>query len=232
MTVLKSPQSISHPARTRIPVRILVAAMLMAVSSAALADSPRLLYLPSSEAGVDHDAIVQALGEQGFEVTTLANAGEDKLAYAKRIAKEVRSLMAQGVPADDISVVGAGTSSAVATLTSARVGNPHVNYVLLGQCDPILKSEYTFHMSGRVLGIHDDADSASLSCRSLWNASPKVSERQEIVLNSGFGATLFHEPRAEWVQPLVQWSNGGRVNVGEGARVSQTDEPAPQGAAR
>ncbi|MDI9239417.1 hypothetical protein QLQ15_10930 [Lysobacter sp. LF1] len=208
-------------------MRVLIATMLVAASSAAIAE-PHLIYLPSAEAGVDHDAIVQALDKQGFEVTTLANAGENRLAYAKRIAKEVRALMAQGVPADDISVVGAGTSSAVAALTSARVGDRHVNYVLLGQCDPILKAEYNFRMSGRVLGIHDDGDSASLSCRSLWIGSPKVSDRQEIVLDTGFGATLFHEPRAQWVQPLVEWSNGGRVNVGEGARVTQVDEPAPK----
>ena len=30
------------------------------------------------------------------------------------------------------------------------------------------------------------------------------------------------------MQPLVEWSNGGRVNVGEGARVTQADEPAPK----
>lgn len=224
---MKVSESLQSFSRSRASSRVLIATLLMTASSAAIAE-PRLIYLPSAEAGVDHDAIVQALDKQGFEVTTVTNAGDDRLAYAKRIAKEVRTLMAQGVPADDISVIGAGTSSAVAALTSARVGDRHVNYVLLGQCDPILKSEYNFHMSGRVLGIHDDADSASLSCRSLWNASPKVSERQEIVLHTGFGPTLFHEPRDQWMQPLVEWTNGGRVNVGEGARVTQTDEPAPK----
>lgn len=216
----------SH-ARVPMPSRVLLASVLMAVSVAAAAESPRLIYLPSSESGVDHGAIVRALGAQGFQVATVDSEGQDRLTYARRVAKEVRGLMAQGVPAGEISVVGAGSGSAVATLVSARVGDPGVNYVLLGQCDPILKSEYRFRMSGRVLGIHDAADSASHSCRPLWSESSKVSDRQELVLHSGYSATLFHAPREQWMAPLVQWSGGGRVTVGEGARVSQV-EPRPR----
>ncbi len=226
-----NPVCLHSPARA-VPARVLLTTMLLGASSAVIAGTPHLIYLPSSEAGVDHDAIVKALGDEGFEVSTFAPAGEDRLAYAKRIEKEVRALIAKGVAPEEINVVGAGTGSAVATLTSARVANSHVNYVLLGQCDPILKSEYNFRMSGRVLGIHDDADSASLSCRSLWSESPKVSARQELVLNTGHGATLFHEPRTEWMQPLVDWSAGGRVDVGQGARVSQVEKPAPSGGSR
>lgn len=212
----------SH-ARVPMPSRVLLASVLMAASAAAPAESPRLIYLPSSEPGVDHGAIVQALGAQGFQVVSVDSEGQDRLTYAKRVARDVRGLLAQGVPAAQINVVGAGTGSAVATLVSARVGDPDVNYVLLGRCDPILKSEYRFRMSGRVLGIQDDADTASHSCRSLWSESPKVSDRQELVLHSGYGATLFHAPREQWMAPLVQWSDGGRVTVGEGARVSQVE---------
>jgi hypothetical protein len=212
----------SH-ARVPMPSRVLLASVLMAASAAAPAESPRLIYLPSSESGVDHGAIVQALGAQGFQVVSVDSEGQDRLTYAKRVAKEIRGLLAQGVPAAEINVVGVGTGSAVATLVSARVGDPDVNYVLLGRCDPILKSEYRFRMSGRVLGVQDDADTASHSCRTLWTESPRVSDRQEVVLHSGYGATLFHAPREQWMAPLVQWSGGGRVTVGEGARVSQVE---------
>jgi hypothetical protein len=212
----------SH-ARVPMPSRALLASVLVAASAAASAESPRLIYLPSSESGVDHGAIVQALGAQGFQVVSVDSEGQDRLTYAKRVAKEIRGLLAQGVPATDINVVGAGTGSAVATLVSARVGDPDVNYVLLGRCDPILKSEYRFRMSGRVLGIQDDADTASHSCRALWSESPKVSDRQELVLHSSHGAALFHSPREQWMAPLVQWSGGGRVTVGEGARVTRVE---------
>jgi hypothetical protein len=143
------------PLKHALPRRALAAAVFLAASSTAVAGSPHLIYLPSTEAGVDHAAIVQAFEDQGFEVSTFAYAGEKRLAYAHRIADEVRGLMAKGVAPEEINVVGAGTGSKVATLTSALVGNGHVNYALLGQCDPHMKANYNFRMSGRVLGIHE-----------------------------------------------------------------------------
>ncbi|UNK50369.1 hypothetical protein MNR01_04930 [Lysobacter sp. S4-A87] len=207
--------------------RALVTAVFLAASSTAMAGSPHLIYLPSTEAGVDHAAIVQAFDDQGFEVSTFAYAGETRLAYAHRIADEVRALMAKGVAPEEINVVGAGTGSAVTTLTSALVGNRHVNYVLLGQCDPVMKANYNFRMSGRVLGVHDANDSTSLSCRPLWGDSPKVSERKELVLNTGHGEALFHEPRQEWLQPVAEWATGGKVSIGE-TSIGKVDEPAPR----
>ncbi len=217
---------IPSPLKRVLPRRVLAAAVFMAASSTAVAGSPHLIYLPSTEAGVDHAAIVQAFEDQGFEVNTFAYAGETRLAYAHRIADEVRALMDKGIAPEEINVVGAGTGSKVATLTSALVGNRHVNYVLLGQCDPAMKANYNFRMSGRVLGIHDVADTTSLSCRSLWGDSPKVSERQELVLNSGQGSAVFHAPRADWVQPVTEWATGGEVSIGE-TSIGKVDEPAP-----
>lgn len=214
------------PLKHAVTRRALVAAVFLAASSTAMAGSPHLIYLPSTEAGVDHGAIVKAFEDQGFEVSTFAYAGESRLAYARRIAGEVRAMMANGVAPEEINVVGAGTGSKVTTLTSALVGNRHVNYVLLGQCDPVMKANYNFRMSGRVLGIHDANDSTSLSCRSLWGDSPKVSERKELVLNSGHGSALFHEPRQEWLQPVAEWATGGEVSIGE-TSIGKVDEPAP-----
>ena len=96
----------SH-ARVPMPSRVLLASVLMAVSVAAAAESPRLIYLPSSESGVDHGAIVRALGAQGFQVATVDSEGQDRLTYARRVAKEVRGLMAQGVPAFEAACAGA-----------------------------------------------------------------------------------------------------------------------------
>jgi hypothetical protein len=218
----------SFSPQSRRTFRLLIATLLMAAGSTALAQSStrHLLYVPSTEAGVDHAAVVDALSAQGFAVDTYAaESGEDRLAHARRVAREVRTLIAHGTAPDDISVVGAGTGTPVAALASAVVGNAHVNYVLLGRCDPVLKYEYRFRASGRVLGIRDDADGASHSCRSLWNESPRVTDRQDLVLDTGHGAALFHAPREEWMRLLVQWSGGGRVTVGD-VRVTQVRLPA------
>lgn len=226
----------SHsPLRRILP---LAAALLVAVSAAmpaaaqdpqeAVSDARHLIYLPSRSAGVDHAAIIQALGDMGFTVNTFAYFGETKSDYARRIAGEVRALLSQGVKPAAITVLGAGTGTPIAILTSAVTGNRHVNYVLLGECDSQLKVDYRFRMSGRVLGLRDAADSGSGSCRPLWSASPKVGERRDIVLNTGHGAALFDQPRPEWLQPVAEWAGGGTVDVGK-IRVGAVERPVPSG---
>lgn len=184
------------------------------------ADSPVLIYLPDNRAATEHTAIIQALGDAGFDVRTHAYAGEDAVTYARRIAREIRTLMATGTDPSRITVLGSGMGSTVAQLTSAAAGNRNVNYVLLGHCDPLLKDEVRFRMAGRILGLRDHADTDSDSCRPLWQDSPKVSARRDTVLHTGLGAALFARPHEMWMKPAVEWGMRGRVKVGE-VQVSQ-----------
>lgn len=199
----------------------IVAALSMAVAAtpAALAAGAHgaryLVYVPSRSAAVDHAANVRAFEDNGFTVVTLAYAGEDALDYARRVRGEVRTLISSGVAPEAITVVGAGTGSPVAALVSATSADRRISYALLGSCDARLADAPGFHMSGRVLGIRDAGDRASQSCRQLWQDSPKLVERRDVVLHSGHGATLFDAPRAQWIEPLAEWSRGGRVAVGE-----------------
>ena len=174
-----------------------------------------LVYVPSGSASVDQAGNVRAFEDNGFTVVTLAYAGEDALAYARRVRGEVRALISSGVAPDAITVVGAGSGSPVAALVSATTGNRRISYALLGNCDERLAGAPGFHMSGRVLGIRDAGDRASQSCRRLWQNSPKLAARRDMVLHTGLGATLFDAPRSEWLQPLADWSRGRRVAVGE-----------------
>ncbi len=217
---VQSSSRTSHRAAARCGLRHAIALTVLAAAGAAFAHEPpahasHLLYLPSQAAGADNAAIARSLDELGYRVTALSADGQDRLAYARRVADQVDALVARGVRPADISVVGVGSGSPVAALASAAAGRRDVSYVLLGGCDVVLKSEYRFRMSGRVLGVRDDADPASHSCRALWQNSPKVSERLDLVLNTGHGATLFDAPRREWLQPVADWTSRGRVDVGE-----------------
>jgi hypothetical protein len=180
-------------------------------AAAAVSAERHLLYVPSATA--DNQANVAGLQAEGFRVTTLPAAGDDTLRHARRVAGQVRLLLSQGIAPAHVTVVGVGGGAPVATLASAIAGNRHVNYVLLGRCEPLLKVDYRFRMSGRVLAVRD-AQGGSPSCRPLWVGSPRVSARRDLVLDSGLGAALFDQPRAQWLQPVVQWSRGSRVDVG------------------
>lgn len=197
-------------------VAALAAAGVPVAHAAAAGDGARyLVYVPSRSPAVDHAANVRAFEERGFTVVTLAYAGEGDGAYARRVRGEVAALLAGGVAPESVTVVGAGTGSPVAALASANAGNRRLNYVLLGNCDERLADDPRFHMSGRVLGLRDAGDRASLSCRRLWRDAPKLGDRRDVVLHTGLGAALFDSPRAEWLQPLSEWSRGGRVDVGD-----------------
>ena len=201
-------------------ISILIAAAFstgfgVAAAQTPMANGQYLIYLPSTAANVDHDAIVSAFGDSGYTVETFPDVREGDVVYARRIAGEVRALIRNGVHPRRISVVGAGSGSKIAALVSGVASNRQVNYVLLGGCDLILKQQYTFHMSGRVLGIRDAADRGSHSCRPLWQESPKLSDHRDMVLNTEYGATLFEKPRAEWMSPLTGWTNRVSVEIGE-----------------
>lgn len=205
-------------------IRTLAAVLALSVAGTAAArhdaNGRHLVYIPSSTAQAS--AITQAFIEQGFTVHTLSLEPKDRAAQARTVAREVRALMAGGIAAEDISVVGAGDFTA---LVSAATGNQQINYVLLGGCDALLKSEYRFRMSGHVLGIRDSADSASHSCRALWQGSPRVQERRDMVVETGLGAALFDTPQAAWMDPALNWVTRGTVKIGE-MKVSQADRAA------
>jgi hypothetical protein len=210
-------------------IRTLAAVLALgAAGSAVASDSAggrHLIYIPSATAQAT--AIGDAFMAQGFTVHALSLEPNDRTTQARTVARQVRALMADGVAAEDISVVGAGDFTA---LVSAATGSTQVNYVLLGGCDALLKSQYRFRMSGHVLGIRDSADSASHSCRALWQGAPRVTERRDLVVDTGLGAALFDSPQAAWMDPALNWASRGTVKIGE-VKISQA-ERAPRGSDR
>lgn len=203
----------------------LAAALPLAAQVPVDSDGPHIVYLPSGAADAADDAIVDRFVELGFYVEPISRNGRSDLGYSRRVADHVRLMMRQGVRPGAITVVGVGPSSRVATLASARVMHRRVNYALLGHCNPLLRTQYRFRMSGRVLGVRDAADPDSHSCRPLWQESPKVSERQDLVLHTRYGAALFDRPNAEWVGPVADWGRRGEVSIGR-IRVGALDAPA------
>ena len=207
------------------PIRTLVALLALSAAGASAAgddtNAHHLIYIPSATA--DATAITDAFIGQGFTVHALTLEQGNHAAQARTVARKVRALMADGIAADDISVIGAGDFTA---LVSAATGNSHVNYVLLGGCDAQLKSQYRFRMSGNVLGIRDSADTASHSCRPLWQGSPRVHERHDQVVDTGLGAALFDKPQPAWTDPALNWASRGTVKIGE-MKVSQAERTQP-----
>ncbi|OGT60651.1 MAG: hypothetical protein A3E01_00425 [Gammaproteobacteria bacterium RIFCSPHIGHO2_12_FULL_63_22] len=202
----------------------MLAALVLSGSAVAQApdpDAPYILYLHSDASRVDHEAMARLFIDQGHDVTTFWLDRDDPVASSRAVSRRVKQLIRDGVSPDRINVIGSGPTSTVAALTSGGVANMRVNYVLLGQCDPAIRQQFHFTMSGRVIGIYDEADDSSLTCRALWNGSPRVSDRKQLVTSTGLGESLFDRPHEAWTNPVMAWVLPGGVNVGE-IRVSKS----------
>lgn len=161
-----------------------------------------------------YEEILEALESYGFVIISeLRPKDADGWEYARRGASQVGELLAAGVPPGSITVVGPSKGATIATLVSYLVGNPEVNYVLLGSCHPSLIEEWKQRgvtLSGNVLAIRDVADDAySGSCGELFNLSQgkDLSHSDEIVLHVGTGHGILYQPLPEWVLPTIHWAN-------------------------
>lgn len=160
-----------------------------------------------------YEEILEALESFGFHIISEQRPKDaDGWEYARRTSQQLEELLAAGVPPSSITVVGASKGASIATAVSYLVGDPDVNYVLLGSCHPTLIDEWTKQgvtLSGNVLAIYDIADDEySGSCQELFDSSggKGLSRFDELVLEVGTGHRILYEPIPEWVIPTVQWA--------------------------
>jgi hypothetical protein len=161
-----------------------------------------------------YEEILRTLQSYGFKVISEQRPkGADGWEYAQRTARQVSELLTAGVPPESITVVGASKGATIAAVASHLVGNPEVNYVLLGTCHPTLVEEWKqggLILSGNVLTIYDfEDDEYSGSCKDLFSLAEGkgLNHHDELVLQVGTGHGVLYQPLPEWVLPTVNWAN-------------------------
>ncbi len=162
----------------------------------------------------EYAAILEKLGGYGFVVMSEQRPKTtDDAAYARKIKEQVTTLLEAGVPAKNITVVGASKGAGIAVYVSHLLKNDQVNYVIMAICHPDVvegfKQDRVF-LTGNVLSIYDSADDEFAgSCRELFSLSEGkgISRCDEVVLNVGAGHGILYKPLDEWILPTVQWAN-------------------------
>ena len=157
--------------------------------------------------------ILNRLGGFGFFVVSEARPkGTDAVAYARRIQDQIHSLLAAGVPPEQITVVGASKGAYIAAWVSHLVEVPGLSYVLLGSCHANMVANFQEHgrgLHGHVLTLRDIADTQLAgSCQVLFELSEShgLGRHQEIILQLGTGHGILYKPLDEWVLPTVEWA--------------------------
>jgi len=162
----------------------------------------------------EYGAILQKLSDHGFRVISEPRPQDtDGWEYAQRVAEQVSELLDAGVPAENISVVGASKGAGIAIFVSNLMKNEKINYVPMAICAPdtvaeLIQSQVALY--GNVLSIYDSTDQFAGSCAELFEYSQGkgLTRHEEIVLQVGTGHGILFQPLDEWVMPVVEWAGG------------------------
>lgn len=163
-----------------------------------------------------YETIIQGLKSSGFDVSfelrtaDINDSDPQAMAYAEKIADQVRDLLAKGAAPENITVAGYSLGSRITLVASGLIANPKINFVLIAGC-PIkatIPIDYS-KVKGRILSIRDTKDDKFGSCNGRL---PEGVIYKEVVLNSGEGHAVFRLADEKylklWKEPLVAWSKG------------------------
>jgi hypothetical protein len=166
----------------------------------------------------DYHGIVKSFKNRGFTVISEIRPKGTKLyKYAGNIVRQIKTLLANGIPPKQITVVGFSKGSAIALLVSARLKNPGVNYVVMcgiGYKGTHVRRNYkklidrsVQCLQGRFLSIYDESDQKCDICQRIFHNVSDDAIYKEIKVKNGLGHGLFYRPRRDWFEPVVEWIN-------------------------
>lgn len=157
----------------------------------------------------EYPQILDSLAASGAEVIAEQRPrGTDFRAFGARVAGQVRRLMAAGVPAERIAVVGFSKGGGIAIIASALLQDPRITFVFLGSCGGWVQGRGDVDVRGRILSIYEASDELGTSCEPLFAQASEPGEHREIRIDTGAGHGAFYRPRPEWLAPLFQWVEG------------------------
>jgi hypothetical protein len=157
-----------------------------------------------------YDDIVAALARPGtIVIGELRAKGAEPKAAASHVVDGVRRLIAAGIPARNITVVGASKGSQIAKLASASLENSEVGWVLMAGCGGSAADELPLH--GQVLSIFEASDELGGTCAPLFANSPELAGHDEVKLETGLGHGFLYQPLPEWLRPASAWIERRKV---------------------
>lgn len=156
----------------------------------------------------EYHAILDTLKNQNFYVISEVrpkNTIEEE--YAKKIIKQIDTLINKGVPDKNIVVVGASLGAYIAMEASILNRKENIRFVILGLCSEYALNYFTKEKNkfcGQFLSIYESSDSKG-TCFDIFQNLENGSSFEEIELNMGISHAFLFKPYNEWVKPMVNW---------------------------
>jgi hypothetical protein len=157
--------------------------------------------------------ILDTLRRHGFNVISEARPrGTDEVAYARKVSKQIDTLINRGVAPENIVVVGASQGAYIAIELARQLKNSRISYAILALCSAYALDYFLqdpVELCGNFLSIYENSDSKG-SCDKLLAEQYCKTGYKEIRLSMGNGHGFIYKPYREWVMPLVKWAGGVR----------------------
>ena len=159
----------------------------------------------------EYRQILDALAARGFTaVSEVRPQGTDIAAYAGKVAGQVRTLLAAGVPPRRVAVVGFSKGGAIALVAASELHDPDLRFVSLAGCGDWLVERFHLDFSSNILSLYDAADDLATSCGRVFAGSQRPFRHRESVLHVGRGHGTFFRPDPAWLDPVTAWLAAGR----------------------
>ena len=154
----------------------------------------------------DFPAIKKALSDKKYNLVAHHRPkNTEPFAYADKLSQQIRRLVKEGVPVENITLVGFSRGAFITGIASHKLSDLGVNTILLAGCGRmVFKSSKDLQVYGHVLSIYEKTDKAN-SCKGLQEKSTGMKSFSEIEINTGLSHGAFYRPLDVWIEPIKQW---------------------------
>lgn len=170
----------------------------------------------SARGDADHDGILRAIEDMGFVAVGAPGGLLANETYASRVADDVTTLLAAGVPASHITIAGHSKGGFIALLAAAKIRNPNVGYAIFGGC-ALAGTRYrrTYmkfvnrdadDIAGRFVVAWAEDDSLAGGCDEAMRKA--TATYRNVPLPAGLGQKLYMRPNPLWLDVLKEWAGG------------------------
>lgn len=154
----------------------------------------------------DHTKMVASLKDPAYHlIAYIRPPKEEVLDAARQLSHEVQALLGEGVPPEQITLVGFSGGGMVVVFAASILERSKINVALLAGCGGPVAWDSSLKIWGRVFSLYDDDDTKVTSCKGLAERSEGVSGFKEVVLKTEKGHSLFFDPSDKWLPKLKEW---------------------------
>jgi hypothetical protein len=159
----------------------------------------------------EYNEIIKSFKDDNFIVfSELRNKNTDFDGYAKKVVKQIKSLIKKGVKPNKITVIGTSKGGYLAQYVSTYLANPNVNFVFIG-CftESDIQNIPVINYCGNILTIYEKSDIYGVSAIKRKETSKlKINHFKEIELNTGLKHGFLYKALNDWIVPCKKWANG------------------------